>query len=105
MAVRFPQPTADSVSVRRRIQSLGINESLKRVQDLFHLTQSPVAPGLSEYDMADVDTGPSFGWKVGSLYTGIDKQSGAMDSRNYAVLLEGAEEGEGARCEVQLLVR
>jgi hypothetical protein len=104
MAVRLPQPTADSVSARRRIQSLGINESLKRVQDSFHLIQPPLAQGMSEYDMADMDTGPSVGWKVGSLYTCIDKQSRSIESRNYAVLLVGAEEGEGARFEVQPLI-
>ncbi|KAH7082389.1 hypothetical protein FB567DRAFT_105337 [Paraphoma chrysanthemicola] len=98
MVVRFPRLIAD-VTVRpewERFENMGIKDALRRAQDEFHIVQPPVAPGLSEYDMADVDTGPGIGWKVGSLYTGIDKRSGTIESRNYAVLLQGAEEGEGA---------
>jgi hypothetical protein len=98
MVVRFPRLIADFTvrPERERFQNMEIKDALQRAQDLFHIVQPPVAPGLSEYDMADVDTGPGIGWKVGSLYTGIDKRSGTIESRNYAVLLQGAEEGEGA---------
>jgi len=43
--------------------------------------------------MVDEVTGPGVGWKASTVYTGIDKQPGSVESKKHAV---GAEKGEGA---------
>ena len=90
MAVRFPRPASDAMFQRRGHSEVEkINSRLRGAQESFRIIQPDVEPGCTEHDVADLDTGVNNEWKVGTLYTGVDRVSGELESRHYAVFPQG----------------
>jgi hypothetical protein len=89
MVVRFPRPSpAEAWRMRGYSENWQIGNNLRFARDCFRVVQPEVGLGCTEHDMADLDTGPQSGWRVGTLYTGLDRESGDIESMNYVVLLE-----------------
>ena len=93
MAVRFPRPAFDEMYHGHgsyRVEQ--INDLVWNASGAFRIVQPMVEDGCDEHDVADLDTGTDGGWRVGTMYTGLDK-AGEIESRHYAVYLED----EGSR--------
>jgi hypothetical protein len=87
MVVRFPWLAFYEWWSAENSQVVLINNALGGAVDGFRVIKQTLKPDYMDYDVLRFCYCGGSPWRVGSMYTGIDKMTGAVRHRDYGMLM------------------